>query len=291
MKLLRLSGGVIVDAFLRFHADDGWAIASHIALSTLMALFPFLIVVTSLAGFIGSTNLADEVARLVVAAWPKEVANPIAKEIHNVLTTARGGVLTVGAFFALYFASSGVESLRIGLNRAYELKEKRSFWLLRLESIGYVLVAAIGLLALAFLVVLGPLVFKGTVRYAPWLDVLEPHFDVVRFVGGGLVIALSLFILHMLLPAGHRRIRDVWPGIAATLVLWLVAGYIFGRYLSDFSYAYVTYYAGLASVMTALIFLYFSACLFIYGGELNAAIKRVRLHAAALPEQFHGDGN
>jgi membrane protein len=288
---LRLSVGAIVDAFVHFHADDGWAIASHIALSTLMAMFPFLIVVTSLAGFIGSTNLADEVARLVVAAWPKEVADPIAKEIHNVLTTARGGVLTVGAFFALYFASSGVESLRIGLNRAYELKEKRSFWLLRLESIGYVLVAAIGLLALAFLVVLGPLVFMGAVRYAPWLDVLEPHFDIVRFVGGGLVIALSLFILHMLLPAGHRRIRDILPGIAATLVLWLVAGYVFGRYLSDFSYAYVTYYAGLASVMTALIFLYFSACLFIYGGELNAAIKRVRMHAVALPERFHRDEN
>jgi len=289
LKFLRVSVGAIVDAFVHFHADDGWAIASHIALSTLMAMFPFLIVVTSLAGFIGSTNLADEVARLVVAAWPKEVANPIAKEIHNVLTTARGGVLTVGAFFALYFASSGVESLRIGLNRAYELKEKRSFWLLRLESIGYVLVAAIGLLALAFLVVLGPLVFKGAVRYAPWLDVLEPHFDIVRFVGGGLVIALSLFILHMLLPAGHRRIRDVSPGIAATLVLWLVAGYVFGRYLSDFSYAYVTYYAGLASVMTALIFLYFSACLFIYGGELNAAILRVRGRAKATPEALHGD--
>jgi membrane protein len=284
LKLLRLSVGAIVDAFMRFHADDGWAIASHIALSTLMALFPFLIVVTSLAGFIDSTNLADEVARLVVAAWPKEVANPIAKEIHNVLTTARGGVLTVGAFFALYFASSGVESLRIGLNRAYELKEKRSFWLLRLESIGYVLVAAIGLLALAFLIVLGPLVFMGAVRYAPWLDALEPHFDIVRFVGGGLVIALSLFILHMLLPAGHRRMRDVWPGIGATLLLWLVAGYVFGRYLSDFSYAYVTYYAGLASVMTALIFLYFSACLFIYGGELNAAIKRVGTHSEAGPE-------
>jgi membrane protein len=268
--------GVVVDAFLRFNADDGWAIASHIALSTLMALFPFLIVVTSLAGFMGSADLADEVARLVVAAWPKEVANPIAKEIHNVLTTARGGVLTVGAFFALYFSSSGVESLRIGLNRAYELKEKRSFWLLRLESIGYVLVAAIGLLALAFLVVLGPLVFTGAVRYTPWLDVLEPHFDIVRFVGGGLVIALSLFILHMLLPAGHRRIRDVWPGIGATLLLWLIAGYVFGQYLADFSYAYVTYYAGLASVMTALIFLYFSACLFIYGGELNAAILRMR---------------
>ena len=118
------------------------------------------------------------------------------------LTTARGGVLTVGAFFALYFASSGVESLRIGLNRAYELKEKRSFWLLRLELIGYVLVAAIGLLALAFLIVLGPLVFRARCATRRGSSI-ELHFDIVRFVGGGLVIALPLFILHMRLPAGH----------------------------------------------------------------------------------------
>jgi membrane protein len=38
----------------------------------------------------------------------------------------------------------------------------------------------------------------------------------------------------------------------------------------------VSYYGGLASAMTALIFLYFCACLFIYGGELNAAIARAR---------------
>ena len=59
-------------------ADDGWAIASHIALSTLMALFPFLIVVTALAGFfLGSKELADEAARLLLEAWPPEVAGPI----------------------------------------------------------------------------------------------------------------------------------------------------------------------------------------------------------------------
>jgi membrane protein len=51
---------------------------------------------------------------------------------------------------------------------------------------------------------------------------------------------------------------------------------VFGRYLSDFSYTYVNYYAGLASAMMALVFLYFSAWIFIYGGELNAAIARQR---------------
>ena len=164
MHTARLCLRVVTEAFLRFSRDDGWAIASHISLSILMAMFPFLIVVTALAGFIDSANLANEVARLIFAVWPQQVAGPLASEIHNVLTTTRGGVLTLGAVFAVYFASSGVESLRIGLNRAYGLIEQRSWWLLRLKSIGYVLVGAIGLLALAFLVVLGPLIFHAAMR-------------------------------------------------------------------------------------------------------------------------------
>jgi membrane protein len=272
----RLSARILVEAFYRFNRDDGWAIASHIALSILMAVFPFLIVVTAIAGVIGSVDLADEVARLIFAAWPRQVATPIASEIHNVLTTTRGDVLTLGAVFAVYFASSGVESLRIGLNRAYGLSERRGWWLLRLESIGYVLLSAVALLALAFLVVLGPLIFAAVTRYLPWIEPLESHFNVARFAIAGGVLAVALFVLHLWLPAGRRRFTAVWPGIAATLVLWLACGFTFGHYLADFAYTYVTYYAGLASAMIALVFLYYSAWIFIYGGELNAAIARVR---------------
>lgn len=277
LKTIRLCFRVAMDAFLRFNADDGWAIASHIALSVLMSMFPFLILVTAIAGFVGSKDLADEVARLIIGAWPSEVSGGIANEIHKVLTTARGDILTIGAVFALYFASSGIESLRIGLNRAYGLTERRPWWLLRLESIGYVLVAAVGLLALAFLVVLGPLVFRTALSYVDWLAPLESHYNIARFSLATLVIALALLILHLWLPAGRRNIADVWPGIVATLALWLACGFVFGRYLADFSYTYVTYYAGLASAMTALVFLYFTAWIFIYGGELNAAIARRRL--------------
>ncbi len=286
LDTIRLCWRVIVEAFYRFNRDDGWAIASHIALSILMALFPFLIVVTAIAGFIGSTDLADEVARLVLAAWPKQVAGGIATQIHSVLTTPRSGVLTLGAVFAVYFASSGVESLRIGLNRAYGLQEQRSFWLLRLESIGYVLVSAIALLMLAFMVVLGPLIFQAAVKFAPWIEPLESHFNFARFVIAGGVLAVSLFILHLWLPAGYRTPRAVWPGIAATLILWLAVGFTFGRYLASFSYTYVSYYAGLASAMIALVFLYYSAWIFVYGGELNAVIARVR-EAKALKLSDH----
>ncbi len=276
MNTIRLCYRVALDAFYRFNADDGWAIASHIALSVLMSMFPFLILVTAIAGFIGSQNLAAEVAQIIIAAWPREVSRQIAGQIHEVLTTARGDILTVGAVFAIYFASSGIESLRIGLNRAYGLIEPRPWWLLRLESIGYVLVAAVGLLALAFLVVLGPLGFQTALAYAPWLAEVESHFNIGRFSVATILLVTSLLILHMWLPCGRRQIEEVWPGIVATLALWLGCGYAFGRYLSDFSYTYVTYYAGLASAMMALVFLYFTALIFIYGGELNAAIARER---------------
>ncbi len=265
-----------MDAFYRFNADDGWAIASHIALSALMALFPFLIVVTAVAGFFGTKELADEVALILLEAWPTQVATPISAEIHNVLTTARGGVLTVGVALAIFFASSGIESLRIGLNRAYNLTELRSWWVLRLELIAYVLVAAVSLLVLAFLIVLAPLIFTTVVRFVPWLEPLWPLLNFVRFSVTAIVLVAALFIAHKWLPSGSRPLSTILPGMIATLVLWLVAGEVFGRYLADFAYTYVSYYAGLASAMIALVFLYLIASIFIYGAELNTIIMELR---------------
>src|SRR5207302_755747 len=194
-----------MDAFYTFLADDGWAIASHIALSTLMAFFPFLIVLTALAGFLGSKELADQAAQILLEAWPAEVAGPIAAEVANVLTTARGGALTLGVVLAIYFSSSGIESLRIGLNRAYDADEARAWWLLRLESIGYVLVGAVALLALAFLVVLGPFIFSTAVRFFPGLVPLEGFVTFTRLAVASLLLIVALLLVHLWLPAGRRR--------------------------------------------------------------------------------------
>src|SRR5262249_1672494 len=68
---MRRAAQIALDAYWHFQADDGWAIASHIALSALMAMFPFFIVLTSLAGLIfDSTDLADVVAKLMLATRP-----------------------------------------------------------------------------------------------------------------------------------------------------------------------------------------------------------------------------
>jgi membrane protein len=284
VRLFRTVFLVGLDAFYTFLADDGWAIASHIALSTLMALFPFLIVITSLAGFFGSKDLADQAAELMLEIWPVQVANALSGEIHDVLTTTRGDALTIGVVLAEYFASNGVESLRVALNRAYAVIETRRWYWLRLESIGYTLIAAVTSLAMAFLIVLGPLLLATAHRYVPLI--VESNAGLLNIARYGITIAamiIALFVLHAWLPAGRRSFLQIFPGIVFTMLASLVSGIGFGLYLARFANNYVTMYAGLASVIIALVFLYFIAAIFVYGGELNAAIIKYRLpHGVSL---------
>ena len=284
MKQLRYVFDVGLDAFYTFLADDGWAIASHIALSTLMAMFPFLIVLTSLAGFFGSKELADQAVSLILQTWPQQVADTLSSQIHDVLTTTRGDALTIGLVLALYFASNGVEALRVALNRAYSVVEMRRWYWLRLESIGYTLVAAFTALAMSFLIVLGPLILEAARRYIPLIVETNEHFlNLSRYGIAITALTVALFLLHAWLPAGRRSFLQIMPGIVFTFVASLVSGVVFGQYLARFANNYVTMYAGLASVIIALVFLYFIAAIFVFGGELNAAIIKSRLpHGVSL---------
>lgn len=264
------------DAYVSFLEDDGWAIASHIALTILMSMFPFLIFVTALAGFLGSKDLADMAASLLLQTWPEEVARPIAREVHNVLTQSRSGLLTFGAVLALYFASSGVEAIRVGLNRAYAVRDKRAWWLLRMESVAFVLLGAVALLTLAFLVVLGPLIWAQVLDRLPGLEPLQAAVTTARYAITILILAIVLVIAHKWLPAERHTLAQVTPGVILTIVLSLVFAISFAAYLAQFARNYVTTYAGIASVMVALVFLYALASIFVFGGELNAAICRAR---------------
>ncbi len=261
----------IVDAVTHFNEDDGWAMAGYVALSMLMALFPFLILVATLAGVIGSGPLAAEVAHLIFDAWPKEAAEPIVHEVDAVLREPRGGLMTISAGLALWFSSNGVEALRAAMNRAYRVTENRNFFRRRAESLLFVVIGAAGMLMLSFLIVLGPLGWAAALRFAPWLEQFSRIFDLIRFGGTALFLVVALYLAHLWLPAGRRGFLAVTPGIVATLVVWIFGAYFFSLYLKDFA-TYSATYAGLASIMSALVFLNLVSIVLVIGGEINAAL-------------------
>lgn len=278
-SILKAVGTIIGDAISEMSRDDGFAIASHVALSSLLALFPFLIFIAALTGFLGLGDMADRIAEMLFDAWPKEVAGPISREITVVLTEPRGDFLTVGVVASVWFASNGVEAYRVALNRAYREPENRGFIYRRLQAIALVLIGSAILITFAFLIVFAPLVWTTVLKYAPFLEEFTARLNLSRYLIASVLTLMGLFVAHFVLPAGRRGFFDVLPGVLATLVLWMVSGVAFGIYLAGFA-NYVSTYAGLAGVMTALIFLYLVSMVFVLGGELNAATLRWRRRRA-----------
>lgn len=249
--------------------------ASHVAISALMALFPFLIFATALASFLGADAVSEQAVDLIFDTWPEEVAEPIASEVHNVLGVRRGGVLTFGVVLAGLFASNGVEALRLSLNRAYRVSERRSMLRLRAQSLIFVLIATLGFLAISILLVAAPVALRIAANNLEWIAPYVGTITFWRYAIALSVLVLALISVHLWLPAGKRSLLDVLPGVAFTLLGSFVGSSLFAAYLGSFA-NYSSTYAGLASIMIAVVFLYIISAVFILGGELNASIRRYR---------------
>ncbi len=273
LKVIAVGKRILTDALGHYNDDDGWAMASHVALSSLMALFPFLIFAATLASVLGADAFSDTAVHLIFDTWPEKIAAPIAAEVQNVLTVPHGGLATLSFFAAFYFASSGIEALRVALNRAYRVTESRTLYFRRAQSFGFVLVAALGMLAISFLLVLAPLAISILRKFMPGIEPFLGTISFWRFLIAFCVLVFGLLSVHFWLPDGKRRFLTILPGIVVTMLAWFVSAAMFATYLERFA-NYFSTYAGLASIMVALVFLYIVASIFIVGAELNAAIGR-----------------
>lgn len=275
------------EVYLRFTAHDAWAIASHVALSALLALFPFLIVVTSIASLIGTDEIAAQVISLAFEGWPPELSAPISGEITRVLTGRRVDLLTIGVLLLLWTSSSAVEAMRVALVRAYGVPETRWWYWTRLQSIGFMLLGAGGMFLLAFAVVLWTPIwtiatdFVPELRVASWSDVAFRYLATASFLAGGLILA------HLWLPPQSMPIVATLPGTLLTMLLWLAGAGAFGYWLSSFA-NYASTYAGLGGIMAVIVFLYINSVAFILGGELNAVLatrRKARLEKVQATEK------
>ena len=200
---IRVIYKVVFDAIWHFSEDDGWAMASHVALSTLLALFPFLIFGTALGSFLGADQFADTAVHLIFDTWPESIAEPISREVVAVLTIPRGGLLTVSVLAAADFASNGVEALRVSLNRAYRVAESRYWYMTRLASLGFVIAGVLALAVISIVLVAAPLAVRATDQWLPWLSYLYSWVDNWGLAGTLLVLFIA---------AGKQLISGIMQG-------------------------------------------------------------------------------
>ncbi|PRZ47937.1 YihY/virulence factor BrkB family protein [Tritonibacter scottomollicae] len=266
-------------AVARFNNKNAWVLSSHIAMSMMMALFPFVLFTVALSGAIASLFshrvVVGDVVDLVFGSWPPSVAEPITREVYAVLETSGTGLMTLGGVFALYFASNGVDAIRVSLLRAYGQDETRPFWKHRLISLGLVVMGGAGLLLAAVFELFLPLGARFVARFFPDLDFLRGWENGTNGLVVAVVPVAAVFLYHLVLLPRRASLLHIMPGAVFTLLLWWGAGAGFALYVSSFA-SYSATYAGLAGAMAALIFLYLNAAILILGAEINGVLQTDR---------------
>ncbi|WP_380055383.1 YihY/virulence factor BrkB family protein [Falsihalocynthiibacter sp. SS001] len=279
MDIKRVARALFI-ALRRFHKQDGLALSSHVALSLMLAIFPFTIFALSLGSQLSSTVESENIMQLLFGNWPDVVAEPIERELRAVLAQGNSQTLTFGALMTMFFASNGAEAVRLAITRAYGEVDTRPYWRKRLLCIGFVLAGAVSITVVTVLLVLIPLYFAYFQDMVPipeeWLSIFNS--TPLRFAIAVVPIVAAVLAVNSLLTQTRRPISVIWPGAVLTIFAWAIFGQAFSYYLGHFARYSVTY-AGLAGVMSGLIFLYLSAAILIIGATFNSALMDLKQEA------------
>lgn len=252
---------------------DGIELAGYIAYTILVALFPFLVFLFALAGFVGQGELAEIFVDYTFEMVPEQITETLFPIVQEVLLTKRPQLMTFSIIITLWIASSGVEAIRLGINRAYAVEERRNIVIRRLLSLGFVIGAAITVLAACFLIIALPVVLKimGEYTMIPFQTLLQ--ITLLRYVLAFFLLIGFLGVLYRQLPNVHHSWRHVLPGAVLCALLWIIMASLFSIYLVNFA-TYAVTYGSLGGIIITLLFLHASSVLFLYGAEVNAILGR-----------------
>lgn len=249
--------------------DDGVVLSGYIAFTAFLSLFPFLIFLAALASFLGTPETARECVEALFRFMPVDVAETLAPAVREVIGKRQGGLLTFGILATLWCASSGIEALRTGLDRAYRVTAERAIWWRRLQSMALVIGGGLVIFFLSVGVILGPVVWRVLGPGADRLLEARLAFGTARYVTGAMSLLGSLLLLHRWLPNARQPLASTVPGVCATTALWLLVAALFSWYVGHLA-DYSVFYGSLGGVAITLIFFYVNALLFIFGAEINA---------------------
>ncbi|WP_239378759.1 YihY/virulence factor BrkB family protein, partial [Pseudomonas aeruginosa] len=147
--------GLVKRTVNEFLEDDMPTYASALAYQMLFSLFPFLLVLITLVGYLHLPEFfawLREQAALLLPPEAMDQVNPVIDQLQQ----QKGGLLSIGIAVALWTSSAGIRSMMIALNAAYDVKESRPVWKRFSLSILYTLGIALLLLVAAGLMVTGP---------------------------------------------------------------------------------------------------------------------------------------
>ena len=264
---------IIIHFIIKIKEDDIFALSAQLAYYLILSFFPFLIFLLTLLGFSNLDSM--EVLGALRTILPTSAFELIYSVIVEIIEKQSTGLLGASLLLVIWSASSAFRAVIKGINKAYGLKENRSF----IKRI-FIAIICTFLLASLIMLTLIMLVFGGIIgnilaSNLPFPDVVHNIWNIIRYV---LVVVMMILIfagIYRYTPAKRLRWREVFPGAVFCTVGWLIVSLGFSFYINNFS-NYSKIYGGLGAVIVLMTWLYITSIILIIGGEINSVIANIR---------------
>jgi membrane protein len=256
-------------------ADDASDFAAGLAYRFFLALFPFLIFMTALGGFlakvVGIDNPALEVVNRFGDALPGDARSVIESQLDGVLGAQHPGLLSVGLIGALWAASGGVGALMKAMNRMYDVEESRPFWRRTLIALGLTLFGGALFITAFVLAVAGRAIAMAVADSVGLGDLAQAGMTAAGYILAVVLLLVMVAFLYWAAPNAKLPFRWISAGSVLFTVCWLAATVLFGLYVSRFS-SYNATYGALGGVVILLVWFYLTSYILLLGAELNAML-------------------
>lgn len=267
----------IIKAIANFNKHDGMVMAGHLAFLGMLALFPFIIFLVSLAGTFGQSEAGTEALDVLFSNMPHDVMMVLKGPIEKMVSTSSKGIMTFSIIGALWVSSSAIDAARLAIVRAYSTVTRRPYIRRRAEGLLLVILSASSIIIGMAVLVFGPVIWKTIIKFSPIDTDWNLLWNIIRLSTSFALIFGALCLAYFVLkPRKLKLTAPVAPGAIAAILLWMTVGNGFSLYLKYFGNYDVTY-GSLAGAIIALVFFYFLSVGFILGAEINATLYHARL--------------
>jgi membrane protein len=260
--------------------DDVLGLAAQLSYYFFLALFPAILFLLALASFFPLSNLTDDLGRTLGPVVSGPVLQLIQDQMQRIAESESGGLLTFGVLGALWSSSAALVSIVGALNAAYDIKEARPWWKVRLLAMGLTIGVAVFVLLALSLVLIGPTV-------AEWLGRttgLGPAFTwtwlILQWPLVFVLVSTAIGLVYYFAPDAEQDWVWITPGAVIATVLWLVVSLGFKFYIANFT-DYNAAYGTVGGVIVLLLWFYVSSLAILMGAEINAEIEHASPHGKA----------
>jgi membrane protein len=240
-----------------------------------LSLFPLLVSMASLLGYVPLPHLFEGLLRLMATLVPGDGMSLVRTIVSDVISHKHRHVLMLGLVFTIWTASSGFAATIDGLNVVYRVRETRRVWKTRPIAMGLTLLAG-SLLLLAV-----GLMVEGTsfgIWFASRFDLNPGILAVWRYLQWGIAIVFAVLAVELLYHFGpdvKQRFRDSLSGAIVAVMSWIGLSYLLGSYFRHFESLDKTY-GPLRAAIGLYVWFYLSGFAILVGGELNSLLCELR---------------